>query len=272
MSKTQRKTVETLISRDEESSWDTIWKWDWFSRATWKPSFRKELKDLRHALNSLLPTLSVKNILDCSCGLGLKTIMLSEMGYEAEGSDRSPFAIEHAPQLAREEGLDIRFFLSQYKDLAKISQHKFDCVYSDAFDWIRTRRALKAAAEGICSVLDNGGEFIFHGALPKWGKPDLKRIIEEDFRKHKKFEIFAPYEKDGTRLSEVTVCEKTSLGVLEKRFYIIEEKKTMKAEVAFMLNLIRWTWQDYTRILREVGFREFEYIEKDGVVLNICFK
>jgi SAM-dependent methyltransferase len=271
MSKTQRKAVETVIFRDEESSWDTIWKWDWFSRVTWKPSFREEIKNLCHALNSLLPILNTKNILDCSCGLGLKTIMLSEMGYEVEGSDRSPFAIEHASQLAREEGLDIRFFLSQYKDLAKTSQHKFDCVYSDAFDWIRTRRDLKAAAKGISSVLDNGGKFIFHGALSNWGKPDLKRIIE-DFRKHKEFEIFTPYEKDGIRLSEVTICEKTSLGVLEKRVYISEEKKTMRAEVAFMLNLIKWTWQDYTEVLGEVGFREFEYIEKDGMVLNMCSK
>jgi len=268
----EREPVDVSICSNEEASWDTIWKWDWFLKTTWKLNFRKEIEDLRRALYSILPEFQVNSILDCSCGLGLKTIILAEMGYEVEGSDSSPIAIRYAPQLAKEEGLNIRFFHSRYEDLGSICERKFDCIYSDAFDWIRTRETLKASAKGVHSVLNEDGIFVLHGVLPEWSKSDLRKLIEEEWKKHERFEILPPYEKSGTKLTMLTVYDKTLEGVLENRIYIIEEHREMRAEITFMMNLIKWTWRDYTEVLKEAGFREVNYIKKEGIIFNIGIK
>ena len=82
-------------------AWDTIWKWMWFTKDQWQLQFRKWNEGTRCALSLLLPKLHAKNVLDCSCGLGWKTILLAEMGYKVEGADNCAFAVKHAAELAR---------------------------------------------------------------------------------------------------------------------------------------------------------------------------
>ena len=65
----------------------------------------------------MLPKLDVGSVLDCSCGLGCKTILLAEMGYEVEGADGSAFAVKCAAELAAEEGHSIRFFRARWETL-----------------------------------------------------------------------------------------------------------------------------------------------------------
>ena len=92
--------------RTGSRAWDTIWKWFWFTRDQWQPEFRKWKEGTRQAMRSLLPRLKVKSILDCSCGLGWKSIILAEMGYEVEGCDASTVAVRRAADLVNQEGLD----------------------------------------------------------------------------------------------------------------------------------------------------------------------
>lgn len=112
----KKEPVKVSICSTEEESWDTTWKWGWFFRDTWKSRessvWTKQEPGIR-ALNSLFTKLKVKSILHCSCGLGIQIIRLAELGYEVEGSDGSAVAIKYAPQLAKEEGLNIRFFHSR---------------------------------------------------------------------------------------------------------------------------------------------------------------
>lgn len=273
----KREPVKVSIYSDEKA-WDTIWKWKWVTKDTWQSNFRKLKEGTRRALHSLLPKLQVKSILDCSCGLGWKTILLAEMGYKVEGSDGSAIAVRYASQLAKEEGLSIRFFHSRWEELGKRCRHKFDCVYNDGFQWITTRKSLEASAKGIYSALNEGGNFVFHGAH-QWSKEsDKKKIIEEEWKREGRFEILPPYESNGVRLIVLIFRDKTSEGILGNRIHIIDERGAMRVEIASIIDLYKWTWQNYTKTLKKVGFREIYSIKKEkGIgtepyILNIGVK
>ena len=75
------------------------------------------------------------------------------------------------------------------------------------------------------------------------------------------------------RVTSIEVAEKTAEGILEKRIYLIEKQGIMRAEIAFIMNpRIKWTFQDYVKILKEVGFKKVECIGKGGDIFNIATK
>jgi 2-polyprenyl-3-methyl-5-hydroxy-6-metoxy-1,4-benzoquinol methylase len=105
-----RSPVEISICSTESESWDTIWKWTWFRREAWWAPYRQELEPFMRDLFALLRRHGVRSVLDASCGLGAKTILLAEQRFEVEGADLSSVAAEYAPRLAAEKGMTIRFF------------------------------------------------------------------------------------------------------------------------------------------------------------------
>lgn len=258
-------------------AWDTIWKWTWFTKDAWRHDFRRRKEGTRRALSSLLPKLQVRSILDSSCGLGWKTILLAEMGYDAEGSDGCALAVKHASELAREEGLNIRFFRSRWETLGETAGRKYDCVYNDAFAWITTRRSLRASAKGICSVLKRGGEFIFQGAHQWSCESDRQRLIHEEFEEEGPFEALPVYEKDGVKLITLVTREKRKDGILGNRVHIVDAHGPVRIEVASVLDLGRWTWDDYTKTLVDAGFTRLYSVKEKGIgptpyYLNVAVK
>jgi SAM-dependent methyltransferase len=265
-----KSPVKVTICQDEEASWDTSWKWFWFTREQWISESLKENRISMKPLFSLLSRLQVKSILDCSCGLGFKTVLIAKKGYEVEGSDGSAVAVKYAPELAKGEKLSLRFFHSRWEELDKKCKRKYDCVISDYFDEIKTRKILKASAKGICSVLNENGKFIF-GTLSK--DADLNELIEKEWKKRKRFDILPPCEKEGKRVTSVEVADLTSDGILENRIFLIEEQGEMRSEIAFVMNpRIKWTFKDYEEVLKEAGFSKVECFEQDEQIYNIGIK
>lgn len=269
----KKKPVKIKICSSEEESWDTIWKWSWFTKELWISELWEEEKIALKPVFTLLSKWRIKSILDCSCGLGFKLVLFAKKGFEVEGSDASVIAIKHAPQLAKDEGVRIKFFHSSYEGLSKKCKRKYDCVYSDYFDETAEFKVLRKSAKGIFSVLKKGGKFIFCGALPKWTKNDLQKVIEREWKKRKKFDILPAYEKDGVRMTSIEVDEKIPEGILENRIFLIEKQGVMRVEIAFMMNSrIKWTFKDYNNVLKGAGFRKVECIKTDGQILNIGIK
>lgn len=259
-----RNPVVVHICEDENCSWNTLWKWSWFTRQVWMPDYWEKTKLALQPLFPLLSELKVKSILDCSCGLGFKTIMFAKMGYEVEGSDASAIAIKYAPQLAKEQGLKIKFFISSFEDLARTSKHMYDCVYSDYFDELETHKALQASAKGICSVLKKDGKFIFCSFSPEWKKSELNKLVERVWKERERFKIDPPVEQNGVKVIHIEVADKTSEGILENNIYLIEERGVMRAEIAPIMNpRIKWTYSDYVKILSEAGFKKIEHIKRE---------
>ncbi|MEM3010809.1 MAG: class I SAM-dependent methyltransferase [Candidatus Bathyarchaeia archaeon] len=265
--------VKVRVCRTEMQAWDTIWKWSWFTRKVWVPEYLEETRSGLQPLFSLLPKLHVKSILDCSCGLGFKTVMFAKEGYEVEGSDASAVAINHAPKIAEEEGLKIRFFRSRFDNLGKNCKRKYDCVFSDYFDELSSLAMLKASAKGIYSVLNQGGKFIFYTLFPNLTKSDLKKSIEREWKKRKKFAIDQPVEHDDMRIIHIEVGNKTVEGILETNIYLVEKKGVLEAEVASIMNpRIKWRLKDYVNVLIESGFRKVNQIKRKKEVIIVALK
>jgi len=208
----------------------------------------------------LLSELRVESILDCSCGLGYKTVLFAKASYDVEGSDASATAIKYAPQLAKDEGVKIRFFRSRYEELDKKCKRKYDCVWSDNFDEISTYKYLKTTARSIYSILNVQGKLVFRATSEK----DLKKVIEMEWRKTKRFVIDPPYEKDSGEVTRIEVAEETSEGILENNIFLIKEQDRLRAEITSLMNpRIKWTFKDFSKLLREVGFREV-YITREN--------
>ena len=265
-----RRSSTASICKTEKESWETIWKWAWFTREMWAREYWKANREALKPMISLLHQLNVKTILDCSCGLGFKTIIIAKKGYEVEGSDESAVALKCAPLLAKEQGLNIRFFRSRMRDLKKNSGRRYDCVVSDYFDELGTRRVLRESARGIYGVLNDGGKFIFESPVPGI---NIEKMIEDEWKKREKLEFQPPYEKGGTRVTKVEVAEKTPEGILERCFYHIEEKGSARVEIAFKMNpRIKWTLKDFIEVLVDAGFMKFKSSKKEGRILNVAIK
>jgi SAM-dependent methyltransferase len=267
------KSIKVSVCKSEGVSWNAVWEWWWFLRDTWS---EKAWCDNREALNPLVPLLlkwKVRSILDSSCGLGFKTVLFSKKGYDVEGSDASGTAIKYAPKLAKEEGIKIRFFRSRYSELGKKCTRKYDCVWSDNFDELKTRYLLRSSAKGIYSVLKKGGRFIFSGTPPEWTKDDLANVIEKEWKKREKYHVNPPYERDGVRVINIEVAEKIQDGILENQMFLVEQDGKMRVEIGSIMNpRIKWTFQDYIDVLKGAGFREVKCIKREGQIFNIAIK
>jgi len=266
-----------LSVRTGARAWNTIWKWTWFTKDQWQGEFRNWKKGTRRALGSLLPKLKAKSILDCSCGLGWKSVILAEMGYEVEGSDGSRVAVRNAADLATQEGHALRFFRSRWEDLAQAAGRKYDCVYNDAFAWITARRSLLASARGIAGVLKPGGKFVFQGADQWTGDQDKASLIKKEFEREGPFEALPTYEKDGVRLTVLITRELTPDGVLGNRVHIIDNHGTVRIEIARVLDCCKWSWSDYVDVFDKAGFRKLYSVKERGVgkkpyILNVAVK
>jgi len=263
--------VNVHVCQSDEESWDTLWKWSWFTREIWMMEYWKKTEEALRPVFPILSSRGIKSVLDCSCGLGFKTIMFAKMGYEVEGSDASAVAIKHALQLAKEQGFKIRFFQSKFDDLSKNCKRRYDCAFSDYFDELATYEMLRKAAEGIRSILRENGIFIFCSPAPELTKLELNRLIEDEWKKRERFQIDTPVRRNGLRITHIEVADKMQEGILENHIYLIEENKMLRAEIAQIMNpRIKWTYKDFIRVLKETSYSKIDYIpreEKEGFLI-----
>jgi SAM-dependent methyltransferase len=268
--------LQASVDGNAARAWDTIWKWTWFTKPRWQDEYRDGVADWCTALEKVLRRYQPGSILESACGLGFKAVVFAELGYEVEGADQSPVAVQAAGEIARENGLELSFFQSSYAQLGSRCTRQYDCVHSDQFDWLPDRDLMLASARGIASVIAPGGFFVF-GPAPNQTQADLAASIEEEWRKHERFVVTPPFERDGVRLTEVHVYDKTAEGVLENRLYLIEQDGQMRIETAFQLLLAKWTFDDYIGVLNEAGFREVRSYEEmglgpDPIVFHVALK
>jgi len=238
-------------------AWDVIWRWTWFA------GDQSLDEEAARALHPVLRRLNVKTLLDCSCGLGETTLALAALGYRVDGSDASGTAIKCATQLATGTGLAARFFRSRWEKLGQTAGRKYDCVLNDSIDWCPTRRALRASAKGIHSVLKRGGTFLFQGSNES--SRDTEAEIAHELRKEGRFQAYHPVcERDGLKLTVLNSLERIPDGLLGNRIHIVEEADNVRVQVASTPDIRRWTWPDYVDVLTDVGFKNVRTVRKRG--------
>jgi SAM-dependent methyltransferase len=263
-----------------EEAWETSYRWEWFHRAQWQPSFReaKAGKWGRScgALKKILDDLGGRFALDSSCGLGLKTIILREMGVEVVGCDGCGFAVEKARELARLEGHAIEYFVSRWAELPDQTHLRFDGIFNDALSWIVTREEFEASLRGFLGVLKPGGVLVFMGAEKgSSSDPESRRAFLESFwRSRPRFSIDWSYEEGGTRCTSVQAREKGDLFVDAHHLFLIEENGEQRLETATIREPAYWSWAALEDVFAQVGFarldtRQFPGMGRGGTTLSL---
>lgn len=101
-----------------------------------------------------------KSALDLGCGTGTTAFILAKQGFETVGIDISETAIEMGKDLAKQQGLEVKFVAADVLNLNSLSQ-KFDFIYDSHFlHCIVFEEDRKKVFSEIKSVLKPAGVFI----------------------------------------------------------------------------------------------------------------
>jgi len=253
-----------VTAYSHEDSWDAIWHSQWFTRDEWLPTFRsrEDFAHLRAVAAHTMPRGEVRRVLDCTSGMGTKSIVLAELGYEVEGTDASREGVRIARLLASAEGHEIPFRVRRWCEL---DGGPYDAVYSDAFDLAPDRDALRGAARGIRSVLRDGGIYVFPGAHQWFTEAERADVLERDWRELDHISMESPMERDGVRLTRVYVHDRVDEGITVTEVALWEEASRMRAAIAKdWVRCLRWSFADFAAALREAGFRDVDSVKVPG--------
>ena len=69
------------------TDYTVFYRWEWFRRVQWRGTFRRKKRHSSGAFVELVRERGLRDepVLDCSCGLGLKTIVMKEAGVSVFG-------------------------------------------------------------------------------------------------------------------------------------------------------------------------------------------
>ena len=263
--------------RDESAAWETLWRWKWFARDTWRADFRLEVTDWCLAVGSVLARFGPRTVHDWGCGLGFKTLMLAEKGYVLSGSDACQLAIEAARELAAEERLDIPFLHTEIAGLPRVGGQRYDCLHSDHFDALLTRAELAEAAAGAFAALTDRGVFVF-GAAPNRTREELDQAIDLELTRMPRFVVFPACAREGIRVRELHFHRRSPQGIVQERLYLVEEGAgAERVETTHYLFPALWTRADFREVCAQAGFKDLLTFEepvpgKDPIIFHVALK
>jgi SAM-dependent methyltransferase len=243
------------------ADWETLYRWEWFRREAWRPTFRHEKRGkfggscacVKEIADGFGPG---ARVLDASCGFGLKTIVLKEMGVKVVGSDGCAFAVEKAKELARLEQLDIPYFVSTWAKLPEGTTGRFDMIFNDALSWTETRGEFEASLAGLLGALKPGGVLVFMGA-EEGGTDDpaaRRRLLLDTYHREPPFRIEWSREDGPTRSTAFAVRQLGDTHFDEHHLYLVEEKPSARLEVATLRQPVSWDWPVLREMFAGAGF------------------
>jgi len=238
------------------------YRWEWFCRKEWRGSFRERKRHSSGAFIELIGERGMRDelVLDCSCGLGLKTIVMREAGLNVQGSDQCELAVEYARLLTQEEGhCDITFFVSAWAELPLRTGARYAAVFNDALSWVYSDEEMAGSLKGIHDCLRPGGILAYMGALPG-ADTDQEQFREQEWERktvNGRHWLGARAAKGGTSVQEVVFMEKGSDFTDEHHLYVVDEGGTKRLESWCLRCSLKWSWPRIRPFLEEAGFSSF---------------
>lgn len=152
-------------TRDNKQLWDNYaphyqagWHDELDGDVFWGPSMPSERK-LR-----ILGDVQGKDVLEIGCGGGQAGVHLATLGARVTALDLAPRQLEHAAQLARSRGVQVRLLEASADDLHMLDDASFDVAFSSfAMGFVER---IDLAFREAHRVLRPGGLFAF-----SWGSP-----------------------------------------------------------------------------------------------------
>jgi len=240
------------------------YRWEWFRRAQWQGTFRERKRASCGGFAELVRErgLADEPVLDCSCGLGLKTIVLREAGLRVEGSDKCALAVEHARLLAAEEGHPgLHFFVSTWEDLPAATGVRYAAVFNDALSWVDSGEEMAASVRGLHDVLRPGGLLVYQGAQPG-SHGDRAALLDAQWQamlaEHGRCGLGFRASDGARTVQEILVHERGPHYVDRHHLYLIEEPgQEPRLEATTMRHGCKWDWCLIEPHLRAAGFTGF---------------
>ena len=265
--------VATLLT-----DWDLFHRWEWFRRARWKAGFRATVGGrgggLVRAVADLARQVDAGVLLDASCGIGRRVVMLAEKGLNIVGSDASGVGIRFATEFARDENVDASFFRSAWAELPKNIPHQFDGILAPGLALEPRWDDLGAAFVGLFHSLRPGGFLMFTG--PGESDPEdlgRRRLLEEWNQSPR--ETVEWLHRDG-RLTCCLVKQKVLAADFmdDRLLYASDEDGETRLEVTTIRRPGYWAWRHWRDLTRMAGFchletRRFDGYAPDGGVLTV---
>lgn len=127
----------------------------------WEDKIKNQGRIIANIINKY-SDLSVKKILDCTCGIGTQSLSLSMIGYDVIGSDISERELKFAKQEAEKRNLNTVFIQADCRYLEKIFTTLFDAVISidSALPHLLTKENFLLAFKSVYDRLKKGGIFL----------------------------------------------------------------------------------------------------------------
>jgi len=239
------------------------YRWEWFIRDQWRHSFRERKRRSSGAFVELVRERGLLDqaVLDCSCGLGLKTIVMREAGLRVHGSDICPEAIRLARLFAEEEGhSDISYFVSSWAELPQTSTARYVAVFNDVLSWVHSEEEMDASLRGLHDCLLPGGFLAYAGALPDTLE-DREKLLEQEWKKRTvngRHWSGISGESDRISVQEVVFAEKGDDYIGEHHVYVVRDESGRRVENWCLRCSLKWGWATIEPFLRKAGFQSFE--------------
>jgi len=209
-------------------------------------------------------------VLDCSCGLGLKTIVMREAGLAVSGADSCIEAVRLARRFAEEEGHeDIPYFVSSWADLPRNTEMRYAAIFNDALSWVYADEEMGASLRGLHDSLLPGGILAYMGALPGT-RDDRQRLLDQEWEKRTAGGRHRPgiAAVDGrTAVQEVIFSEKGTDYIDEHHLYVVRDGDEQRIESCCLRVALKWGWATIQPFLEEAGFMSFttkEFVAANG--------
>jgi len=253
----------------KRKQWDTIYRWEWFRRDQWRHSFREDklggYGGTPAAFKRILEQAGGTLALDASCGLGLKTLIMTEMGIDVVGSDQSEFAVEKARELSRLEGHPMEFFTARWNELPSRTKLQFDAIFNDALSWIVTRQEFEEALHGLRGALRPGGVLVFMGAAQGSTLADSLARLDQDWESKPRFGVEWTHSDGEVRCTNLVVRDRRDDYIDEHHLYLIEEGAEQRLETATIRQPVYWHWSLLREMFEGAGFSRLETREFRGM-------
>jgi ubiquinone/menaquinone biosynthesis C-methylase UbiE len=152
-------------------------------------SFENRAKREANFYDSIFKKYKVKTVLDCACGTGHHVMMLKKMGYDIRGSDLSPAMINKARANLKEKKIDVTLKISDFKDLNKKFDEKFDAIIcvGNSLPHLLTDEDLTLALTEMNEILNENGILILEQRNYDKLLKSKKRFFPVAFRENEVF-------------------------------------------------------------------------------------
>ena len=207
---------------------------------------------------------SIRNVLDCTCGIGTQSLGLGLLGYQVTGTDISDASIRRARKEAGAMGLDHMVF--QRADLRRLDATvtgTFDAVIScdNSLPALLTLEDVRLALKQMAHRLDPAGICVIS-----------IRNFERIFAQKSRFNPRHIHEKDGRRVIVFDVWDYVGQGQVRFNVFFLRETdkgwETACRKMAYQA-LYR---EDLVAELKRAGFTHVEVLERfEGEPLQFDF-